>query len=118
MKKLIALLSLLAMPCFGATISIRWENPTTNEDGSNCDDLSAIRVFENGSMIAEVPTTTPGDTVTYEVGTRGDGTWVYTVVAVDEYGNESQPSAPAQTTIDETAPSAAVNVTVIVTINN
>jgi uncharacterized delta-60 repeat protein len=58
------------------------------------------RIYRNGVRISDVYATGP----TFTVGDQPEGTWDYTVRAVDAAGNESAPGAPARVTIDRTPP--------------
>jgi uncharacterized delta-60 repeat protein len=62
---------------------------------------SYYRVYRNGTLISDAYANSAAFTATGQP----EGTWDYTVTAVDAAGNESAPGAPVRVTIDTTPPS-------------
>ncbi len=70
-------------------------------------DATEYRVFRGGSQIATVA---GGATTTYTDSGRSDGSYSYTVKAVDAAGNASAASAAVSVVVDATAPSKPTGV--------
>lgn len=88
-----------------ATVTLEWDAPTTNEDGTPLDDLCCYTIYYQD---AADPAGTPpqhiadvsGTGETYTVTNLSPGhTYTFWVTAVDTDGNESQPSNLATATI-------------------
>jgi len=82
-------------------VTVTWDDPTQNEDGSPLTDLQAIKLFRNGELLT---------TINAGVGTysemRPDGEWCYYATAVRATGAESVPSNTECKTIDTLLPGA------------
>ena len=70
----------------GADVTLAWEAPTLNADGSPLTDLQGYVVIKNGEWIAV------GNVTTWTDSNLDDGTYTYTVKAVDVNGNASDDS--------------------------
>jgi hypothetical protein len=64
-------------------------------------DAVSYAVYRNGVKLAEVPTGT-----SYTDANRPDGTYSYTVTAINGLGDQSDPSDPRGVLVDKTAPTA------------
>ncbi len=107
-----AVLSVLAVAAAGvsaeaASLSMTWNAPSTNADGSPLDDLAGYRIYLGTSVpgcpgesfhTVSSPTTTPaaGQTVSTSVTALNPGTTYFArITAVDTSGNESGCSSSA-----------------------
>ncbi len=81
-------------------VSLSWS--ATPDTGSNGSGVASYRVYRNGSALpgTTVPAAFTDNTVSLE------GTWVYTVSAIDAAGNEGPQSAPVSVLYDHTPPPA------------
>ncbi|MBK8127871.1 MAG: carboxypeptidase-like regulatory domain-containing protein [bacterium] len=83
---------LAANPLGTTQMALAWSAPTTNADGSNLVDLAGFRVYRDGTQIGTTAagvltyTDTPPDAQTF---------YTWTVTAVDEVPNVSDPSDAA-----------------------
>lgn len=98
---------LTAVVTGGDNVALAWD---ANTDA----DLLGYLVFRDG-RIANAAGTAVGDLAPYAVGAtayddleRPDGTYSYTVVAIDGAGNLSEASAPAEATINTRPPKASI----------
>jgi hypothetical protein len=125
MKKaaLISLLILLPVMAWGfnavptgTEVTLTWQEPSYNTDGTPLTDLAKIRVYDNHtgvtSMTKEVPASGPtggatGSTiVTVPVVAGQERTVIFYLTAVDDDGNESPPSNTKTVNIDKLSPAA------------
>lgn len=82
-----------------ATLS--WTPPTTNEDGSNLDDLAGYKIHygnSSGNYSNTITLNNPG-VASYVIDNLVSGTYYFSVTAVDTSGNESIFSGEATKTI-------------------
>ena len=89
----------------GSTVTVTWDASTDNVDGTG---LSGYLVHDNFQYLAFVPAGT-----VFVHQNAANGPHRYEIRAQDRAGNNSAPSAPANTTVgapDTTAPSAPTNV--------
>ncbi|MDX6402109.1 MAG: hypothetical protein QOF27_2715, partial [Gaiellaceae bacterium] len=79
-------------------VSFSWD--ATADAGASGSGVASYRVYRNGSPLPSttVPAAYTDSTVALE------GTWVYTVAAIDAAGNEGPQSAPASILYDRTPP--------------
>lgn len=74
----------------GKTVSLAWDAPTQNTDGSPLTDLAGYRVFYGTSSGNYSKSVYVGDTITCVISNLSSGTTYYFVVtAYDTSGNES-----------------------------
>lgn len=105
MRKLLALLAFV--PTLALAITFEW-------DGVNDTDLAGYRLYQNGVMVSNIPTTQTGGTVRYTYPDQPPGTYRYVVTAFDQAGNESAPSNEVtHVFLDVTAPGAPGNLRVV-----
>lgn len=88
------------------TATISWESPTENADGSPLRDLTGY-VIRYGvspqSLVCRVAVTKPGATE-YVVEHLAEGTWYFSVAALNRAGVEGAPSPAVSKTIGKPAP--------------
>jgi len=93
MKKLILSLILFSMlfvtPAFAADVSLSWDAPTTNEDGTPLTDLAGYTVYYGIESANYTENIDVGNVLTYTVTNLSDGTYYFAVTAYDTSGNES-----------------------------
>lgn len=97
---------------FARDISLEWDAPTENEDGSPLTDLANFKVYYNetdSGAFEFIATTTA---TTYTDVNRTDGSHCYYVTAVDDTGNESLPSNTVCTVVDTLRPGSPTNLRV------
>ena len=86
-------------------VTLSW--PATSDTGSSGSGVAQYRVYRNGSPISIVSATAYTDT-----SLAIEGTWQYTVSAIDATGNEGPQSAPISVLYDATPPPAPVGLAV------
>lgn len=86
-------------------VTLSW--PATSDTGSSGSGVAQYRVYRNGSPISIVSATAYSDT-----SLAIEGTWQYTVSAIDATGNEGPQSAPISVLYDATPPPAPVGLAV------
>jgi len=107
---LAGLLVALGFNVYGdAQVTVTWDDPTTNEDGTPLTDLANIKIYRAGSDTL-IATVGPGVETFSEM--RPDGEWCYYATAVDDDGNESVPSNTECKTIDTLLPGSPGNLRV------
>jgi hypothetical protein len=82
-----------AAPAVGGSggVTLSWEAPTTNTDGSALTDLSGYRIYYGASptdLTQTVEITSVG-IQTYVLDDLPSGTWYFAVIALSSSGNES-----------------------------
>ena len=71
------------------SLMLTWTAPTTNEDGSDLEDLAGYKLHFGTQPGQYTQVVTVGSFTTAEIGDLGTGTYYLTVTAYDIYGNES-----------------------------
>jgi hypothetical protein len=79
--------SLVSSP--GQSVSLSWEAPTTNSDGSSLDDLSGYKIYYGTSSGNYSQSIDVGDSTSASISSLSSGTWCFAVTAYDTSGNES-----------------------------
>jgi hypothetical protein len=101
---LLLLVGIVALPALvmAANVTLAWENPTTNEDGSPLTDLAEMFVHV-GTSPGQYATTIPVGLATSHQVTELDAgvAYVFAVTAADTAGNVSQYSNEVSATPDE-----------------
>ena len=77
---------------FAANISVAWDAPTTNADGSPLNDLSHYRVKYGTSAGGPYPNAFTANTTSFTLQNLATGTYYAVATAVDINGNESTTS--------------------------
>lgn len=102
MKTILILLMLcLTSPAFGADITLSWDAPTTNADGTPLIDLAGYKVYvgsASGSYNAEAIDV--GNVLTKTLINFCEGTYYFVATAYDLTGNESEYSNEVSKTIN------------------
>lgn len=100
---LIALLVLIPTFAFSATVEVSW-NANTEAD------MASYNVYQGATLVGNVlhPTTK------YTVNNLADGTYSFSVTAVDTSGNESLRSDAVSIKIDTTAPAKPTGIKAII----
>jgi len=83
------------------TVSVSWEAPTENTDGSALTNLAGYTLYFGTSasaMTQKVSISTVGE-LSYVLANLGSGTWYIEVVAVNSSGIQSAPSSVVSVTI-------------------
>lgn len=73
----------------GHNVSLQWVDPSVNADGSGCNDLVGIKVYRDGTFLANVPEL---EWAYMDLGVS-DGPHTYTISAYDEVPNISDPAS-------------------------
>lgn len=75
---------------YAGTVTLSWDPPTTNADGTPITDLSGYKIYhgtETGNYSQSIDT---GNATTYQIASLTDGlTYYFAVTAYDASGNES-----------------------------
>lgn len=71
------------------SLMVNWTAPTTNEDGSNLEDLAGYRLYYGTRSGQYSQVITVGTYTTAEIGNLESGTYYLAVTAYDIFGNES-----------------------------
>ncbi len=85
-------LNLDATPSGQTQMSLAWEAPTTNDDGTDLVDLAGYRVYRDG---VEIGQTAPGVTTFLDTPPDPQFFYTWTIKAIDEVPNFSDPSNAA-----------------------
>ncbi len=80
---------LFVTPAFAADVSLSWDAPTTNEDGTPLTDLAGYTVYYGIESANYTENIDVGNVLTYTVTNLSDGTYYFAVTAYDTSGNES-----------------------------
>jgi hypothetical protein len=100
---LILILFLATPGAFAGTVSLGWDAPTTNEDGTPLTDLAGYTVYYGTSSGVYTQLEDAGTATTYDVTNLTAGTTYYFVVTARDYsGNESTFSTEESTTVAAT----------------
>ena len=96
---------LMAFAPMGLAVTIEWDAPTTNVNGTKLQDLKGYNVYIDGAKVGSVAASNPapaaGDVASW-TGEVADGTHEAYVTAEDLNGNESGPSNTVQFAVDAT----------------
>ena len=117
MKKIILLtlaFILITVPAFAANVSLTWEAPTTNEDGTPLTDLSGYKLHWGGSTGVYASTIDVGNVTafTLNLGNVEDETVYINVTAYDLSGNESVYNGEVSVPFGANPPEPPTNLTV------
>lgn len=83
----------------GASVTLQWEAPTVDADGSVLTDLAGYKVYYGKSSAGYMQSVDTGSFTRAVIGGLSPGTWCFSVTAYDNAGNESDFSAEACTTV-------------------
>ena len=76
-------------PSVGKSVSLSWEAPTTNSDGSSLNDLSGYKIYYGTSSKSYTQSINVGNSTAASISSLSSGTWCFAVTAYDTSGNES-----------------------------
>ena len=124
MKKLILMLMfvmlifvLLPSLSWGASATLSWDPPTTNEDGTTLTDLAGYNIHYGLSSGNYNTTINAGNVTTYEISNLPIGTYYFVVTAYDTSSNESEYSNEVNGEVTSMViPNAPTNVKIIISI--
>ena len=75
------------------SVSLSWNAPTKNEDGTPLTDLSGYKIFYGTSSHMYENQIDVGNATSVNISNLAPGTYYFALVAYDESGNESAPSS-------------------------
>lgn len=111
MKKVILLLAVLVMfsippSAFAGTssVTLAWDAPTTNADGTPLTDLAGYKLYYGPSSGNYTQNIDVGAVITYKAANLPDGLYFFVVTAYDTMGNESDYSNEVSTILDTAKP--------------
>jgi hypothetical protein len=87
-------------------VTLSWDAPTTNADGTPLGDLAGYKVYDGGSAGSYTMSTDVGNVTTATLEGYPEGTYYFTVVAYDTSGNESDYSNEVVATLPIASPPA------------
>ena len=71
------------------TVTLAWDAPATNEDGTPLNDLGGYKVYYGRSSRSYTNSIDAGLDNSIAIGVLSQGTWFFAVTAYDTSGNES-----------------------------
>ncbi len=80
-------------------VTLAWDAPTTNSDGSALTDLSGYKIYYGTSSGNYTETVDIGNTTGASISALAAGNWCFAVTAYDTSGNESDYSNEVCTTV-------------------
>lgn len=111
MKKVILLLAVLVMfsippSAFAGTssVTLQWDAPTTNADGTPLTDLAGYKLYYGPSSGNYIKNIDVGNVTTYKASALPDGSYYFVVTAYDTGGNESDYSNEVHSILDTMKP--------------
>ncbi len=81
-------------------VTLSWQSPTTNVDGSPLNDLNRYKVYYGIMSRDYNKSTDVGFNATVSIGELTPGIWYFSVTAIDHSGNESGYSNEVAKAID------------------
>jgi len=88
----------------GNTVTLKWDAPTTNSDGTPLTDLAGYKIYYGPASGNYVQNIDVGNVTLYTIKNLPDGKYFFSVTAYDTMDNESDYSNEVNTLIDNTAP--------------
>jgi hypothetical protein len=89
-----------AEPYTSSSITLTWDAPTSNADGSNLTDLAGYRIYYGPSPGSYTQSIDTGNSTSVVINNLSPGTWCFTVTAYDISGKESDYSNEVCKTIE------------------
>lgn len=83
----------------GNSLTLSWDVPTLNSDGSTLNDLAGYKIYYGTSSNAYTQSIDVGNITSAVISSLSSGTWCFATTAYDMAGNESDYSNEACTTI-------------------
>jgi len=81
------------------SLTLRWDAPTTNADGTPLSDLAGYKIYYGTSSGNYTKVIDIGNVTTYKITELSSGQWCFAITAYDFSGNESSYSNEACTEI-------------------
>jgi hypothetical protein len=72
-----------------SSVTLSWDAPTTNEDGSPLIDLSGYKVYYGSSSGSYTQSINVGNNTQIMIDDLSSGSWCFSITAYDTSGNES-----------------------------
>ncbi len=95
-----------------ANISLQWTAPTTNADGTTCDDLAGYKIHYGTTSGTYIEVIDVGNVTAYTVESLADGTYYFAATAYDTSGNVSDYSNEVSEEI-AVSPSSPVDLLIV-----
>jgi len=76
-------------PSSGSSVTLTWDPPTTNEDGTPLEDLAGYKIYYGGSSRDYTVSIDVGNVTIYRIDNLPPGTYYFAATAYDTSGNES-----------------------------
>jgi fibronectin type 3 domain-containing protein len=73
----------------GASVTLTWDAPTTNSDGSPLTDLNGYKIYYGTSSGNYTEVIDIGNVTSYTIGNLSSGIYYFAVTAYNTSGNES-----------------------------
>lgn len=73
-----------------AELTLKWDPPTTNEDGSPLTDLEGYIIYYGGSADTFIESVNVGPATSYTMTPSAPGTWYFAITAYNQSGAESR----------------------------
>ncbi len=86
-------------PSYTGSVSLDWDAPSINADGSYLNDLSGYKIYSAKNSSDYTNPVDIGVVTSIEINDLSPGTWCFTITAYDNANNESDYSVEACTTI-------------------
>ncbi len=86
-------------PSQTGNVTLAWDAPTTNEDGSDLTDLAGYRVYYGTSSGSYTNSVNIGNITGATINSLSSGTWYFAITAYNSSGIESSYSTELSTTI-------------------
>jgi len=83
----------------GSSVTLAWDKPDSNSDGSDLNDLAGYKVYYGTSSNNYTQSIDIGNTTSAVISNLSSGTWCFATTAYDSAGNESGYSNEACKTI-------------------
>jgi hypothetical protein len=83
------------------SVSLSWQAPTKNEDGTPVTDLSGYKVLYGTSSKMYTHQIDVGNVTSVNISNLAPGVYYFALIAYDESGNESDPSSEIWRYIEE-----------------
>ena len=100
----------LLVSVFLVAVTLTWDAPTTNTDGSPLTDLGGYKLYCGSSVGTYAPIRDVGNVLEYPISNDlADGTHHCVATAYDTSGNESAYSTEVVFPLDRVGPGAPVN---------
>jgi len=98
---------------FAEDISLSWDPPTINEDGTPLTDLAGYKVYYGNISGSYTKSIDVNNVTIFTVKNLTDGVWYFAVTAYDTSGNESNYSNEVNKKVDILKPSFPFNLIIL-----